>query len=242
MKAVFTNEKYVGVSDCDSASRMSIPATFETFQDIAAQHAELLGVGGLAMQKRNLFWVTLRTRIHFYRRPYMTTQAQVTTWPVHPGINRADRFYRMSDSNGVLAEGRTEWCVLNTTTGRSDVMEGVFDESIDFSEEMVLPAPYARFSHDFTAEEEVYAYKVMPSDIDLGRHMNNVAYVRMILNSFTVKELYRMNVSEMEILFMSPCFEGETLKLMRRKTESGYIFGICHEDGKYAALSLINVD
>ena len=120
--------------------------------------------------------------------------------------------------------------------------EGLFDPETVFSGELLLPDPYARFRHDFADEDCACTHVVRASDIDVGRHMNNVAYLRMLMDSFSVAEQERMRITEMEILFCMPCFEGEALDVLRRKTEYGYEFGVRRPDGRYAALALLRAE
>ena len=242
MKAVYTKNQLVGVSMCDASGRLGISNTFALFQDIASEHAEILGVGNAAMQEKHAFWVTARTRVHFYRRPQMMQDVDITPWPAAPGLMRCDRYYRMEDAGEILAEGRTEWCVLDTQNGKVIPPATMFGPDIDYLDDAALTAPYARFRHNFTDEDCAVSHAVRPSDVDIGRHMNNVAYLRAIIDSFRVAELEQMNVTEMEIMFMMPCFEGEELQIMRRKTEFGYEFGVRRPDKRYGALALMKIE
>ena len=49
-----------------------------------------------------------------------------------------------------------------------------------------------------------------PSDVDMGHHMNNTAYVRALLDTFTVEELLALRPAEFEICFRQACFGGDT--------------------------------
>ena len=51
--------------------------------------------------------------------------------------------------------------------------------------------------------------------------MNNAAYVRALLGALSTEELKTLHTGRMDVIFRSPCFEGETLSLERRKSESG---------------------
>jgi acyl-ACP thioesterase len=119
------------------------------------------------------------------------------------------------------------------------VSEKLDGHLVAISDEKLLPDAYARFKHNFSDEDKVCSYAVHTSDIDIGRHMNNVAYLRMLCDSFSVDEMDLMNPSEMEIMYLSPCFEGDVLDIMRRKTDFGYEFGVRRADGRYAALAQI---
>ena len=242
MEASFTRKQTITPGLCDASGRLSCADTFRLFQDVASEHAERMGLGGVAMQKKHAFWMTVRTRVHFYKRPWMMQEVDLSTWPMAPGRMRCDRCYRLSDGETLLAEGRTEWCVYDTEANVVRSTEGLFAPETVFSTELLLPDPYARFRHDFTDADRACTHVVRASDVDVGRHMNNVAYLRMLMDSFSVSEQERMRITEMEILFCMPCFEGEELDVMRRSTDYGYEFGVRRPDGRYAALALLRAE
>lgn len=242
MAETYRKQMIIGTSLCGADGKMNLPSTFAAFQDIASEHAEKLGLGFEAMAEKHAFWVTVRSRVHFYHRPRLAADISIETWPLQHGKARCDRCYRMTEGETLLAEGRTEWCVINTQSGGTCPLDDVFAADIDYSQEKLLDAPYARFKHNFAEEDKACSYTVRTSDIDMGRHMNNVAYLRMLCDSFSVAELEEMQVSEMEIMYLSSCFEGDTLDIMRRKTDFGYEFGVRRSDGRYAVLALIRAE
>ena len=242
MEASFTRKQTITPGICDASGRLGCADTFRLFQDVASEHAERMGLGGIAMQKQHAFWMTVRTRVHFYKRPRMMQEVDLSTWPMAPGRMRCDRCYRLSDDETLLAEGRTEWCVYDTQANAVRSTEGLFDPETVFSDALLLPVPYARFRHDFAEDDRACTHVVRASDVDVGRHMNNVAYLRMLMDSFSVAEQERMRITEMEILFCMPCFEGEALDVLRRRTDSGYEFGVRRPDGRYAALALLRAE
>ena len=67
-QGIFEKSITVTPDYCDAAAQLSPLAAFTIFQGIAAQHAELIGVGGAAMAKRGEFWLTVHTRVDFLHR------------------------------------------------------------------------------------------------------------------------------------------------------------------------------
>ncbi len=67
-QSVFEKEYIISPDYCDAAAAMSPLAAFTIFQAMAAEHAEQIGVGGMAMAKRGEFWLTVHTRIDFFSR------------------------------------------------------------------------------------------------------------------------------------------------------------------------------
>lgn len=243
MDGVYTVRQRVGASMCDASGRLGLWNSFALFQDVASEHAEAIGVGFDAMRAQSCFWLTVRTRVHFYDRPKLMQPIDVSTWAHAPGATRCDRFYRLTSHGVLLVEGRTEWCVYDLEKQAvRPISEVRFTPSrTNFCEDTVLSTPYAHFRHDFGENDRVLMHVVLPSDVDLGRHMNNVAYLRMLCDSFSVVELEQLNVAEMEILFCLPCFEQQSLDIMRRSTDYGYEFGVRRPDGRYAALALMRL-
>ena len=43
----------------------------------------------------------------------------------------------------------------------------------------------------------------------MGRHMNNVVYIRLLLDCFSAKELASGMIRTIEAHYASPCLEGE---------------------------------
>ena len=88
---------------------------------------------------------------------------------------------------------------------------------------------------EFTDDDEVYTFTVRTSSIDIGRHMNNVAYVRAFLDCFTADEVASMPVKTMEARYITACMEGEELKIFKKRTDTGFVLGARRADGKCAA-------
>ena len=54
-KGYFEKKLIITPDYCDASARMSPVAAFTIFQGIAAEHAEVIGVGGAAMARRRSF-------------------------------------------------------------------------------------------------------------------------------------------------------------------------------------------
>ena len=92
---------------CGKDSLMRHHSVFELFMDMAAEHAEELGIGGAALMEQGKFWLTVRTRVVFHRRPALMSRCEAATWPGRPGRLRCERYYTLSDGGGLCAEGKT---------------------------------------------------------------------------------------------------------------------------------------
>ncbi len=221
-------------SVCDREMKLSIPDLFAQFMDIATLHAEQLGVGANALVSRGISWITVKTKVRILRRPRLLETVTLSTRPLVPEKVRAVREYRMEQDGELLAEGKTEWAVIDLTTGRLRPMEGVFDAALELAAEPAYPEPFARIKPDFSDGETLGTWRVRSTDIDFLGHMNNIAYLRAVFGILTSRELKAMPQGGVEIIFRAPCFEGEELTLVRRLTDSGWELALLKEDGSPA--------
>lgn len=229
----------VPVSGCDHSSKLSFIGIFNLFMDIATEHADILNISNEYLREKNCFWVAAKTRVKVLRRPMLNEEIQVATWPEKPGNIRCNRYCTLSDTEGVIVEAKTEWTILDGTTGKPQKTKDIYPESLEHLDDVVCAQPFERFKTDFSVCEEIGTHKVVSADIDMSRHMNNVAYIRMALSAFTCEELDKMNIEEIEIAYKVQCYEGEVLSIRRLMTDSGMEIGILKEDGTCGAVMKI---
>lgn len=237
MQSIMEKEIILGPSLCDRKAKLDICATFSIFMDIATEHAENLGIGPYAMLDKGLFWLTVRTKIKFIKRPQMMDKVIIKTWPEKPEKIRCNRDYQIKMNGETFVLGRTEWAVLDTSSGRLKPGQEVFPQEINDYRSSVFTEQFTRFS--FEDGELISEYDVKSCDIDLGGHMNNAIYPKVILNSVSYNVLPAEKISDFEIHFKNQCFEGEHLQIKYLRDLNHYYFGIYKEDGRAAALAII---
>lgn len=96
-----------------------------------------------------------------------------------------------------------------------------------------------RFHDELTQDELIYTHLVRATDIDMGRHMNNVVYIRLLLDCLPAKELASGRIKSIEAHYASPCLEGETLGVFCRREERLCRMAVRHADGRPAVLAQI---
>ena len=224
----------IQTSMCDNLSQLSIPSLFTIFMDLACEHAPMLDLGSDKLMPKGLFWVAAKAKVKIHRLPEVLTEAMACTWPEAPGKIRTNRYYTLSDTSGVLAEGKTEWAIIDIASGRPVKLSEIYPENMKHPEEKVCDQPFARVKDDFEDCDILGTYTIRSTDIDIGQHMNNVAYIRALFGAFTCKELENLNITDIDIAFKSQCYEGENLTLLKRKVDNGLEIGFIKEDSTVA--------
>lgn len=243
MKNLLEKNMIVLTSMCDAEGRLGIANVFDICMDLAAEHAAQLGVSYYDMLERRCYWVAVRTRVKLYNRPMLGEKIRLETWPYKPGLAKSERFYRIGGVDSVMAEGRTEWAAMDIDTGavrRTDSYG--YPTSLQHHEERVCEEPFTRFRKQVAEEpDDRISYIVGSQDIDVGRHMNNVAYIRMLLGTFHTSELSSMDISEVEISYGLACYEGEQLLIFRHRKDDAWCFRVEKPNGDTAVNALFRM-
>lgn len=221
MEQVMQQTLDIGPSLADAEGLLSYPGAFHVFQDLAGAHAERLGVGLGAMAEKSLFWLTVRTKIVFLSRPALGETVKARTWPEKPGALRCNRSYEIRRGEELLIRGRTEWAVMNTATHALTPAAGLFPAELPFDRPPACAEPFARIPDKFEGVAPFDTYRVRSTDIDVGGHMNNAAYLRALFGAFSNRELQALRPQTVDVSFRASCFEGEELRFFRRETENG---------------------
>ena len=242
MESIFERDLIVTPDYCDASGALSPLAAFTIFQGIAAQHAEALGVGSAAMAKKGEFWLTVHTRVDLFARAYLMDELSVRTWAESCSERdvRTYRSYTLSRGETVIARGKTEWAILGPEKKVIRFGDSGFPKDYPFPAESAIPEKLQRFHEKFEDTDLFSHYAVRPTDIDLGRHMNNVAYVRLLLDCFSAKELASGQIRSVELHYSTSCFEGEELTVYKKLSDDGTCrIAFVKPDGKTASQSCV---
>ena len=238
-KSKMSRELTVLPSMCDGGSLLSIQSALDMFQDTATLHADNFDIGPEGMNRRRLFWIISKIRIHIYRMPEMMERVVSSTWIQAAERVSCERDYSITSGDEVLAYGRSVWAMISRDTGRLFPLNGLYPE-LNFDVAPPDERPFVRMNRRFEDAEEIGQYTIRSIDIDLGGHMNNVNYVRAVLGCFTSEELAEMDIKELEVNFISQSFEGETLRFVMRESEdSAKEIGAINTEGKVVFTCMI---
>ncbi len=226
MQSVYEQSRFLGPSVCDASGHLSYPGAFGLFQDMAAAHAELLGVGFEDMAARKYFWLTVKTKIVFLKRPKIDETVLLRSWPEKPGAIRCHRSYELLREGELCLCGRTEWAVTDIASHSLIPPAALFPAGLEYPP-AACGEPFARVAQ--RAEDYVPCgeYRVRSTDIDVGGHMNNAAYLHAVFGALTSAEIAAREIRTVDAVFRAPCFEGETLGVQRREGEGCLDLRLC---------------
>ena len=226
-------------SMCDEDSLMSIPAMLDMFQDSAGIHAESVGIGAMALEERGLFWIVSKTRLRINRRPLVQEMLDSVTWIQPADRASCERDWSISKNGETLAYVRSIWAALRRDNGRPAHMADFYPDS-DVTMAPPDSEPFTRISQKFDGAEPLGEYRIRSVDIDRGGHMNNVNYVRAMFGCFSCAQLAEMYIHELDMQFLLQCYEGETIRFVKRPSEKWLMeVGAINEAGRVCFMAAL---
>lgn len=221
MTNYFEQEQKISPSLADASGRLGRFQAFNLFMDVADLHADALGISWRTISKRNLFWLTVKTKVVFADRPKIGETVTVSTWIDPPTRLRGDRSYEIRRGDEVLVRAKTEWAILNTASQKLVPISEVYPEGLDYSRLSACPEGFTRVKDHFETSHKYAEYTVRSTDIDIGHHMNNVQYVRALLGTFSNEELERWNPTSFDVIFRNSVYEGDLLGFYKQAAGGG---------------------
>ncbi len=231
-----TQEHTVAHHECGPDAVLKLNCILDYFQDIAACHADLLGIGMNDLLVRHELWVLSRLRIRFNRYPKLGEKLTVMTYPT--GLNRlfATRQYQLIAENGErLVEGTSFWIVIDDAKFRpvkpfkmlADFADRNQDKPRFFPELDKIAEPEA-------PQENLLQYQVLESNIDLNRHLNNAFYGAYMVDTLGKLTGRLCHPKEFQINFLIPGALNAVIQCGGRVMEDGafYVDGRNAESGQ----------
>ena len=217
VSTVWTEQTYIKSSETDFQKRLKLSAFFQLMQDIAANHANHLGVGYEALQQRDLAWVLSRKKVRFMDFPRMGETITMRTWP--KGLQQKIFFMRdhqMSGADGRPLAVATSAYVLVSTKARRIMLPNALEMNLPNNEGMSalddilekLPAPGDPL-------QDCCTLPVGYSAVDIMGHVNNARYIEWIADCFSLDEHRANRPHWLQINYLNEVLPGEQIALQR---------------------------
>lgn len=183
-KDIRWREEYVIRSSEVDVDQSATPlAILHLMQEASMGSASDLGASVAELQPQNLAWVLLRKSFTIIDRPRLSQKVSVVTYPSHFDRFLAYRDYKMYDmEDRLLAYASSTWTLLNVVDRKMARIPTFLQSLMVHPDESVLDPPPSRLSKIslITHTEDI---KVRAYDIDWNGHVNNLSYVRYVLEN-----------------------------------------------------------
>lgn len=198
-----------------SNAQQELPVTLlvEQVIELATDHANLLGIGFMSMEGKNMGWVLSRLSVEMRRWPKMGEKYKITTWVETWNSHFSERCFSISSSEEIIGYVRTVWMVIDLDSHKSYGTAGMLlpEECVGVRECPIM----RQKRHKQFEPQKSSAYTFQYTDLDFYRHVNTVRYISLLLNQFSLEEFDSNHLYRFEIAFMHEARYGETAIINR---------------------------
>lgn len=194
---------------------VSTPFLFWYMQEIAWEHARMLGFGFEDLRGDQLFWVLSRFYVNVGRRPRWTEEFTLETWSRGTDGFYAYRDFRFLDSAGEeIITATSSWLVLNLHTHRIQRLSAI-NGFPDYSESLLGFNP-GKVASPVTGDPLEF-YPVLFNEIDINQHFNTGRYLERLNNSYSFDFQKNHTLKEMEVNFLKEGLPDDRLAVRQQR-------------------------
>lgn len=204
---------------------VSTPNLFWYMQEIAWEHAHILGFGFDHLREDQLFWVLSRLLVKIDRRPRWTEKFSLETWSRGTDGFFAYRDFRFLDADGnVIITATSSWLVLDLANKRIQRLHQF--KSFPSYQESVLGYNAGKLESPVTDQVNGF-FPVNFNEIDINQHFNSGRYLERINNSYDFDFHSRHTLKELEVNFLKEGMPDDLLGVrQQRKTEEEHLCSV----------------
>ncbi len=194
--------------------KLSTSFMFYQMQDIAWQHATILGFGYDNLKEDEQFWVLSKLLVKIGRRPRWGEDFTLETWS-----RGTDGFFGYRDFNFVDNEGNniiqatSSWLVLDTRSKRI-VRLNNFDNFPEYQESVFGENPGKVKAPE--SDAELLFSPVKFSEIDINQHFTSGRYIERIIDSYDFEFHKNNTLIEFEVNFLKEGFPEDKLAVKKQ--------------------------
>ncbi|KAG9449017.1 hypothetical protein H6P81_008982 [Aristolochia fimbriata] len=210
-------------------------ATLETIlnllQETALNHVWMSGLLGdgfgatHGMARNNLIWVVTRMLLLVDSYPIWGEIVEIDTWVAASGKNgmRRDWLIRSHLSGQVFARGTSTWVMMNKNTRRLSKMPEEVRQEIApwFIDRQAIPEESSEKIEKLDDMAKYVNCNLKPkrSDLDMNHHVNNVKYVKWMLESIPDSYLESHQLSSITLEYRRECGSSDMVQSLCQPDE-----------------------
>ncbi|XP_073053921.1 palmitoyl-acyl carrier protein thioesterase, chloroplastic-like [Primulina eburnea] len=203
----------------------TIESILNLLQETALNHVWMSGLLGdgfgatHGMMKNNLIWVVSRMQVQVDHYPIWGEVMEIDTWVGASGKNgmRRDWLIRSQATGMVFARATSTWVMMNQQTRRLSKMPDEVRAEISpwFIEKQAIEEDSGPEKIDKLDNNTRYMntdLKPKRSDLDMNHHVNNVKYVRWMLEAIPDEFLENHQLSNIILEYRRECGSEEVVQ------------------------------
>jgi acyl-ACP thioesterase len=211
----FEKEYRVHVYETRPDGKLNLYSLFNYMQDIASDHAIVLGFGRDDLMRDNRFWVLSRIYAVISTWPVWEDTIILKTWPNGTDKLFALRNYEVRFPDGRhVASGTSSWLILDHTTKKVQRPDSTLSQYNFATHNESSSIRYAT-KIDPAAENGKVSptFRIKVSDLDVNLHTNNVRYLKWVSDSYDLDFIMKNDPQSAEINYLAESMFDEEIMI-----------------------------
>ena len=211
----FNKEYSVHVYETGPDGKLSLHSLCNYLQDIASDHAVILGFGKDDLQRENRFWVLSRLAVQIKDLPAWGEKIIVRTWTRGTEKLFALRDFEITCEDGtIIGAASSSWLMVDLTTKRVQRPDHLVTRfNSENGAESALHRNAAKVEPLDDAGRLNEETRVVISELDVNLHVNNVMYIKWATDTYDLDfRLSHIPVSA-EINYLAESRLGDVIAL-----------------------------
>ena len=200
-------------------------------------HSQLIGLDHQTMIDRdNAFWVITKMKVVCNNSIGANQKLTLKTWTRKPQTVRFLRDLQIKQKNKILVKGVSEWCCLDyktRTLRRSNSIKYPDLQMVETKENNLM---FTNLKVDVTKKDFVYTKTIMPTDIDVNLHTNNLKYNVIALDALSLNDLQNKTIKEYEVYFVNESKLGDKIDVYKKQVKN-----LTYIEGKRGDITIFKV-
>lgn len=237
----FTQQYNVRWHDTNANREITPSAILTLMQETTNQHIKTV-YPSLEYIRDELHQAFILAKVYmrFYEPAYAYEDLTVETWT---GVeSRGFTFFRsfcVKRGDTVIADALTNWCLIDTENHKLLPVTKFENNFIDEPSINIEMPRKIKFPID-NKLEYIGKRKIVYSDIDYNKHMNNTHYPNMLIDFLPSPENYR--VKELMLSFISGAMYNDEIEIHRTLKNDTFYFKTTNPEGKTCLEALMKTE
>ncbi len=223
MKNWHTEKFTIDDTQTDFSQQVAPTELMRLFEVATFNHSNLIGLDHISMEKNdNAFWVVTKMKFIQCSPINVGDKIKVTTWTRELGLARALRDCVIKKGNQIKTKFLTEWCCLDAETRKLRRMNTISYPMLEMKKTNNIKTEFSNIRELFDKSNYVYTREIRSTDIDVNNHTNNLKYVSMATDAFSLEELKSFQIKEYEIYFINESYVKDKIDIFKKKVKDHY--------------------
>lgn len=188
----------------DQKRTVTPSAVLGFMQEVATNHAKLLGLGYRDSMKNGFIWVLRSTKYEFDKTPVLNDVLEIHTWPAGiEGLRELRRFdFYLDDVK--IGQGYNYWLMMDISTMKPKMYPYFIEKTKELP---ITKDDYFRLPKIAIVKDLHFSHdkEVQNSDLDWNNHVNNVRYAEMVFNAIPIEWVLDKSIVNFQIDYLKEC-------------------------------------